>query len=141
MQSESITAKQMQSLPDNTICNLFAVCAGMRREERTQCKPAIVLHNFKTNTQHTADGTMKTVTTWSMVDEQGEIELRDWSGATYQDADYVDKSIRIRRVRVYSVVNSPLKIAEFMPGRNGTKVIIAPRCAMMKWWLGDQYKP
>lgn len=103
---------------------------------------AIVLHYCNTHTVvHTADGTMKTVTTWNMVDEHGEIELRDWSGATYQDADYVDKSIRVRRVRVYSVMNSPLKIAEFIPGRNGTKVIIAPRCEMMKWWLGDNYKP
>ena len=47
-----------------------------------------------------------------MVDEHGEIEIRDWSGATYNDADYVDKSIRIRRVRVYSVMNSPMKVAE-----------------------------
>lgn len=38
LQSESITTKQMQTLPDNAICNLFAVCAGMRREERTQSK-------------------------------------------------------------------------------------------------------
>ncbi len=36
LQAESVTTKQMQSMPDNTICNLFAVCAGMRREERTQ---------------------------------------------------------------------------------------------------------
>jgi hypothetical protein len=88
-----------------------------------------------------ADGLMKTVTTWTMVDEHGEIEIRDWSGATYSDADYVDKSIRIRRVRVYSVLNSPMKVAEFLPGRNGTKVLQAPRISLMKWWLGEMYVP
>lgn len=141
LQAVSLTTKQIQSMQDNTICNLFAVCAGMRREERTQGKNRyyLLLHRINTNTAHSADGTMKTVTTWTMVDEHGEMELRDWSGAVYQDADYVDKTIRIRRVRVHSAVNSPMKFAEFLPGRNGTKVIIAPRCAMLKWWLGDKY--
>jgi hypothetical protein len=43
LQAESVTTKHMQSLQDNTICNIFAVCAGMRREERTQCKIANTL--------------------------------------------------------------------------------------------------
>ena len=36
LQAESLTTKQMQTMQDNTICNLFAVCAGLRLEERTQ---------------------------------------------------------------------------------------------------------
>jgi hypothetical protein len=84
-----------------------------------------------------ADGTFKTVATWTMVDEHGEIEIRDWSGATYKDSDYADKSIRIKRVRVSSTVISAIKCAEFLPGRNGTKFMIAPRVSLMKWWLGD----
>jgi len=43
LQAESVSTKVMQSMQDNTICNIFAVCAGMRREERTQCKIAITL--------------------------------------------------------------------------------------------------
>lgn len=43
LQAESVTTKHMQLLQDNTICNLFAICAGMRREERTQCKIANTL--------------------------------------------------------------------------------------------------
>ena len=76
-----------------------------------------------------------------MSDEQGEVEVRDWSGATYRDCDYVDKTVRLRRLRVTSASATGVKIAEFMPGSNGTKVMVAPRHAMMKWWLGDQYKP
>lgn len=38
LQAESLTTKQMQALQDNAICNLFAVCQGMRRDERTQGK-------------------------------------------------------------------------------------------------------
>jgi hypothetical protein len=74
-----------------------------------------------------------------MVDEHGEIAIRDWSGASYKDSDYTDKTIRIRRVRVTSASNSTIKVAEFLPGINGTKFMIAPRHAMMKWWLGDKY--
>ena len=85
-----------------------------------------------------ANGTIKTVAMWTMVDEHGEIELRDWSGANYQDSDYVDKSVRIKRVRVSSIANNSSKVAEFLPGRNGTKFIVAPRVSLMKWWLGDQ---
>ena len=81
---------------------------------------------------------MKTVAIWTMVDEHGEIELRDWSGASYQDSDYVDKSVRIKRVRVSSTGNSASKVAEFLPGRNGTKFMVAPRLSLMKWWLGDK---
>jgi hypothetical protein len=72
-----------------------------------------------------------------MVDEHGEIELRDWSGANYQDSDYVDKTVRIKRVRVSSIINSSSKVAEFLPGRNGSKIMVAPCVALMKWWLGD----
>jgi hypothetical protein len=84
---------------------------------------------------------MKIVAIWTMCDEHGEIEIRDWSGATYQDSDYTDKSVRIKRVRVSSIANSPIKSAEFLPGRNGTKFMIAPRVALMKWWLGDKPNP
>jgi hypothetical protein len=84
---------------------------------------------------------MKTVAVWTMVDEHGEIEIRDWSGAIYQDSDYADKSVRIRRVRVSSITNSASKVAEFLPGRNGTKFMIAPRVTLMKWWLGDKPSP
>ena len=76
-----------------------------------------------------------------MVDEHGEIELRDWSGATYKDTDYVDKTLRIRRIRIHSMINNATKVGEFMPGRNGSKILIAPRAAMLKWWLGDKYQP
>ena len=81
---------------------------------------------------------MKTVTIWTMVDEHGEIEVRDWSGALYQDSDYVDKSVRIKRVRVSCVNNSATKVAELLPGRNGSKFMVAPRLSLMKWWLGDK---
>lgn len=76
-----------------------------------------------------------------MVDQHGEVDIRDWSGATYQDSDFVDKTVRLRRLRVCSAGSSPNKIAEFMPGTNGTKFMVAPRADMMKWWLGDAYKP
>ena len=81
---------------------------------------------------------MKTVTIWTMVDEHGEIEVRDWSGALYQDSDYVDKSVRIKRVRVSCINNSATKVAELLPGRNGSKIMVAPRLSLMKWWLGDK---
>jgi hypothetical protein len=84
---------------------------------------------------------MKMVAIWTMSDEQGEVEVRDWSGATYSDSDYVDKTVRLRRLRVTSASTTGVKIAEFMPGCNGTKVMAAPRHAMMRWWLGDKYKP
>ena len=124
LQEEPLTTKQLLALPEQSIANVFAVCASISREEKSM-----------------SNGTIKTLAVWNMCDEFGEFTIRDWSGASYQDNDYTDKTVRIRRVRVYSVMNSPMKVAEFLPGRNGTKVIIAPRCAMMKWWLGDQYKP
>ncbi len=86
-----------------------------------------------------ADGTIKVLAVWNMVDEHGEADLRDWSGASYNDIDYVDKTVRIRRVRVTTAGNSPVKVGEFLPGTNGTKFMVAPRHAMMKWWLGDKY--
>jgi hypothetical protein len=36
---ESVTTKQMLTMPDHTVASVFAVCAGIRREERTSCKP------------------------------------------------------------------------------------------------------
>jgi hypothetical protein len=75
-----------------------------------------------------------------MIDEHGELEVRDWSGATYRDCEYLDKTVRLRRVRVSSN-GSSVKVAEFMPGANGTKVMVAPHLAMMRWWLGDNYTP
>ncbi len=86
-----------------------------------------------------ADGTIKTLAVWNMVDEYGEADIRDWSGATYNDSDYIDKTVGLRRVRVTSAGNSTTKVAEFLPGINGTKFMVAPRHAMMKWWLGDKY--
>jgi hypothetical protein len=38
LQAEYLTTKEMQSMQDNSICNLSAICAGMRREERSQSK-------------------------------------------------------------------------------------------------------
>ena len=37
LQEESLTTKQLHSLPDQTIANVFAVCASIIREEKTQC--------------------------------------------------------------------------------------------------------
>jgi hypothetical protein len=37
---------------------------------------------------------------------------------------------------VASVINSNTKVAEFLPGMNGTKFMVTPRHEMMKWWLG-----
>ncbi len=62
-----------------------------------------------------------------MTDEHGELEVRDWSGATYRDCEYLDKTVRLRRVRVSSN-GSSVKVAEFMPGANGTKVMILRNC-------------
>jgi hypothetical protein len=87
-------------------------------------------------TPTTADGTMKMLAVWTMVDQHGEVEIRDWSGATYQDSDYTDQTVRLRRIRVASVINSNTKVAEFLPGMNGTKFMVTPRHEMMKWWLG-----
>ena len=39
------------------------------------------------------------VTVWTMVDAQGEVLVKDWSGSTFSDADFVDW----RRSQVYSV--------------------------------------
>jgi hypothetical protein len=89
----------------------------------------------------TASGELKIVAVWTMTDEHGSVEIRDWSGATYRDIDYVDQTVRLRRVRVTSASATGTKIAEFMPGPNGTKFMVAPRHAMMRWWLGDKYVP
>lgn len=43
---EPLTTKQVQGLPENAITNLFAVCAGIRREEKTQCKLARINTTF-----------------------------------------------------------------------------------------------
>ena len=40
LQDEPLTSQQVTALPDNSITSLFAVCAGIRREEKTQCKHA-----------------------------------------------------------------------------------------------------
>jgi hypothetical protein len=37
LNAESVTTQQLLSLPDQAITNVFAVCAAIRREERTQC--------------------------------------------------------------------------------------------------------
>jgi len=39
LQAESVTIKQLLMLPDNAVANIFAVCASIRREERTTGKP------------------------------------------------------------------------------------------------------
>ncbi len=88
----------------------------------------------------TANGTIKTVAVWNMVDKHGEVDVRDWSGAEYQDIDYVDKTVRLRRLRVTSAGNSNVKVAEFIPGANGTKFSVVPQVEMMRWWLGDKFK-
>lgn len=38
LQAPSITSQELQALPDNSIANVLAVCAGIRREEKTACK-------------------------------------------------------------------------------------------------------
>jgi len=38
LQDEPLTLQQVLALPDNSITSLFAVCAGIRREEKMQCK-------------------------------------------------------------------------------------------------------
>jgi hypothetical protein len=43
LNAESVTTRQLLSLPDQSITNLFAVCAAIRREERTLCKIRIYL--------------------------------------------------------------------------------------------------
>ncbi len=137
----SITTQEVQTQTDHAVVNLLAVCAGIRREEKTQCKHRNVCMTIYTNTDDpTANGTIKIVAVWNMVDKHGEVDVRDWSGAEYSDSDYVDKTVRLRRVRVTSASNSNVKTAEFMPGANGTKFIIAPHVEMMRWWLGDKYK-
>jgi hypothetical protein len=77
---------------------------------------------------------MKIVAVWTMCDEHGEIEIRDWSGATYQDSDYTDKSVRIKRVRVSSTTNSSIKSAEF-------KVHDSPTCVTDEVVAGRQTQP
>jgi len=38
LQDEPLNTQQVLALPDNSITSVFAVCAGIRREEKTQCK-------------------------------------------------------------------------------------------------------
>jgi hypothetical protein len=40
LQDEPLPIHQVLALPDNSITSVFAVCAGIRREEKTQCKHA-----------------------------------------------------------------------------------------------------
>ena len=40
LQDEPLTTQQVLTLPDNSIASMFAVCAEIRREEKTQCKHA-----------------------------------------------------------------------------------------------------
>ena len=136
--SDSVTTQQLVAMPDHSVANLFAVCASIRREERTQCKQ-VHIHLRWILITCAANGELKTVAVWTMADEHGTIEVRDWSGATYKDSDYVDNTVRLRRVRVSSASATGVKIAEFMPGCNGTKFMVAPRHAMMRWWLGDKH--
>jgi hypothetical protein len=136
--AESVSTQSIKNMPDNSVVNLFCVCASIRRDEKTQGNLTQNASPFTIN-NYAADGRVKIVAVWTMADEHGEVEVRDWSGATYQDSDYVDKTIRLRRVRVSSAPNS-VKMAEFMPGKNGTKCMVAPHNAMMRWWLGDKPK-
>jgi len=39
LMEESVTTNKILTMPDHTVANIFAVCAGIRREERTSCKP------------------------------------------------------------------------------------------------------
>lgn len=138
--AESVNTQQIKIMPDHSVVNLYAICAGIRREEKTQGKHvcSMAKTTIAINTM-AANGEMKMVAVWSMADEYGEIEVRDWSGAAYRDCDYVDKTVRLRRVRLSSN-GSSVKMAEFMPGANGTKCMVAPLHSMMRWWLGDHYK-
>jgi hypothetical protein len=38
LQEESVTTKQLLALPDQSIANVFAICASIIRDEKTQCK-------------------------------------------------------------------------------------------------------
>jgi hypothetical protein len=40
LQDEPLTTQKVQALPEHSITNIFAICAGIRREEKTQCKHA-----------------------------------------------------------------------------------------------------
>ena len=53
------------------------------------------------------------------------------------DSDFVDRTVRLRRVRVANMNNSSTKNGEFLPGRNGTMVALAPHAVMQKWWMGQ----
>ena len=137
--------KPRQSLPNNCwhclitpspIYSLYAPASAAKRKCNVS-NISYILQSLSHNLLAAANGSIKTVAVWTMVDEHGQVEIRDWSGATYQDIDYVDKTVRIRRVRITSTPNTNHKIAEFLPGCNGTKYMVAPRLQMMRWWLGD----
>lgn len=49
LQDEPLTSQQALVLPDNSITCLFAVCAGIRREEKTQCMNNIIMHVYLQN--------------------------------------------------------------------------------------------
>jgi hypothetical protein len=74
---------------------------------------------------------------WTLVDPHGQLVMRDWSGGAYMDSDFVDRTVRLRRVRVANMNNSSTKNGEFLPGRNGTIVALAPHAVMQKWWMGQ----
>ena len=40
LQEEPITTQKVQSLPEHSVTNIFAICCAIRREEKTQCKHA-----------------------------------------------------------------------------------------------------
>ena len=75
---------------------------------------------------------------WTMADPTGQLSVRDWSGGgSYNDADFKDKVVRLRRVRVASVSNGSNKYGEFLPGRNGTLIAVTPAVGLLKWWHGE----
>jgi len=81
---------------------------------------------------------VKVLTVWTMADQTGQLSVRDWSGGgSYNDADFKDKVVRLRRVRVASMSNGSNKHGEFLPGRNGTMVGVTPAVGLEKWWLGE----
>ena len=77
------------------------------------------------------------VTVWTMVDAQGEVLVKDWSGSTFSDADFVDKAVRLRRVRVTTSSNGASKSAEFLPGLNGSLIAVVKHPGLQSWWLGQ----
>ena len=77
------------------------------------------------------------VTVWTMVDAQGEVLVKDWSGSTFIVADFLDKAVRLRRVRVTTSSNGASKGAEFLPGLNGSLIAVVKHPGLQSWWLGE----